>query len=146
MADKKSDQQDTGRAEALSATADKKKKRQLKAAPVTLREQSELAQAKSGQSSRRSSAGRILGAPFRAVGRVFRPLGKFKFVRAIGYVFAPPYLRNAFRELRLVTWPTGKQSRQLTFAVIVFSLVFGVLAAITDYGLDKLFRAVILKQ
>jgi len=73
-------------------------------------------------------------------------LGRFKPFRILGYILAPPYFRNAWRELKQVTWPTGKQSRQLTFAVIVFSLVFGIIVATTDYGLDKLFRKVILKQ
>lgn len=124
----------------------KKQKRQLKAAPVTLREQSEQAQAKSAKPKTRSRIGRIISAPFRFIGRLFRPLGKFKFFRVIGYIFAPPYIRSAFKELRLVTWPNAKQTRQLTFAVIIFSLVFGVLAAIVDFGLDRLFRSVILKQ
>jgi preprotein translocase SecE subunit len=123
-----------------------KKKRQLKAAPVTVREQGEIARGKSSRPGVKSKTGRILGVPFRAIGRLFRPLGKFKVFRILGHIIAPPYLRNAFKELRMVTWPTGKQSRQLTFAVIVFSLIFGVIAAITDYGLDKLFRTVILKK
>jgi len=124
----------------------KKQKRQLKAVPETLREQSERAQAKSSKPKTRSKVGRVLSAPFRLIGRIFRPLGKFKFFRAIGYILAPPYIRNALKELRLVTWPNRKQTRQLTFAVIVFSVVFGVIVAITDYGLDKVFRKLILKQ
>ena len=131
-----------------------KKKRQLKAAPVTVREQSEQAQAKSARPGIRGKAGRVASAPIRGIARIFRPLGKFKVFRLpfkflgkfLGFIFAPPYLRNAFKELRMVTWPTGKQSRQLTFAVIIFSLIFGLIAAITDYGLDKLFRSVILKK
>lgn len=122
-----------------------KKKRQLRSAPVTIREQSELAQAKSARPDTRSKAGKIAAAPFRGLVKLFRPLGKFKPFRIIGLILIPPYFRNAFKELRLVTWPTGKQTRQLTFAVIAFSLVFGVIAAITDYGLDKLFREFFLK-
>lgn len=125
---------------------DKKAKRRLRAAPVSVREQSERAQAKAGKPTKRSKAGRVLGAPFRLIGRMFRPLGRFKPFRVIGYIIVPPYLRNAWKELRQVTWPTRKQSRQLTFAVIIFSLIFGVIVTITDYGLDKLFKKVILKQ
>ena len=44
----------------------------------------------------------------------------------------------------MVTWPSGKQTRALTFAVIVFSIVFGALVALVDFGLDKLFKKVIL--
>jgi preprotein translocase SecE subunit len=126
-----------------------RRKRQLKPAPTTVRQQSEEALTKSGQPSKRQKVGRAASKPFRflaILGRPFRWLGKFRLFRWIGYIFAPPYLRNSLKELRLVTWPTRKQSRQLTFAVIVFSLIFGLLAAITDYGLDKLFRGVILKH
>lgn len=128
--------------------ATKHKRRVLRPAaePTTLREQSEKAQAKSGRVNKRSRVGRVLSAPFRFIGRLLRPLGKFKLFRAIGYVLAPPYIRNAWKELRLVTWPNARQTRRLTFAVIVFSLIFGGIVAIVDYGLDKLFRALILNQ
>lgn len=65
--------------------------------------------------------------------------------RVIGLVIFPKYLRNSFRELRLVTWPTWKQSRQLTFAVLIFAIVFGGSVALVDYGLDKLFRHILVK-
>lgn len=44
----------------------------------------------------------------------------------------------------MVTWPSRQQTRQLTFAVILFSIVFGILVALVDFGLDKLFKKVIL--
>lgn len=68
-----------------------------------------------------------------------RPLG------FIGRLIIPSYLRGSGRELQQVTWPTFKQSRQLTGAVIIFALVFGILVATFDYGLDKLFKEVIVK-
>jgi preprotein translocase SecE subunit len=49
------------------------------------------------------------------------------------------------QELRLVTWPNWKQSRQLTFAVLVFAVIFGAAIAVVDYGLDKVFRNILLK-
>jgi preprotein translocase SecE subunit len=70
--------------------------------------------------------------PFKAAGRF---LAKY---------LVPPYFKNSWRELKLVTWPNRKQTRQLTFAVIVFSIVFGAVVALLDYGLDKLFKKVIL--
>lgn len=70
--------------------------------------------------------------PFKAVGRF------------LGRYLVPPYFKNSWRELKMVTWPDRKQTRQLTFAVIVFSVIFGVLVALLDYGLDKLFKKVIL--
>jgi preprotein translocase SecE subunit len=45
----------------------------------------------------------------------------------------------------MVEWPNGKQTRALTAAVILFSVVFGVIVAAFDYGLDKLFKEVIIK-
>ncbi len=68
-----------------------------------------------------------------------------KLLRWVGLLLVPIYFRNSWRELRLVTWPSRKQSRQLTFAVLVFAIVFGAAIALVDYGLDKLFRNILLK-
>jgi preprotein translocase SecE subunit len=164
--DKKQTQEETKLATADSATVvassnasnnnseGRRKKRQLRATPSTLREQSEQAIDRAGRpSNRRRSAnvvGRVVAAPFRIIAWPFKQLSRVKpfrlLFKGIGYVLAPPYVRNAFRELRLVTWPNTTQSRQLTSAVIIFSLIFGTLAAITDYGLNALFRHVILKH
>lgn len=146
MASKADDPSDVSPKDEAKNAASNKKKRQLRAAPVTVREQGEIARDKSSRTGVASKTGRVLSAPFRGLARLLRPLGKFKPFRILGHIIAPPYIRNAFKELRLVTWPNGKQSRQLTFAVIVFSLIFGIIAAVTDYGLDKLFRSVILKK
>jgi preprotein translocase SecE subunit len=54
-------------------------------------------------------------------------------------------VRNSFKELRHVAWPTGKQTLQLTSAVILFSVIFGVVVALFDFGLDKLFKQVLLR-
>jgi preprotein translocase SecE subunit len=73
----------------------------------------------------------------------FRP---FRFVgRWIGLILWPPYFRNSARELMLVTWPNFRQTWRLTFAVLSFAAVFGLLIAGVDYGLDKLFKEVLLK-
>jgi preprotein translocase SecE subunit len=63
----------------------------------------------------------------------------------VGLVIVPVYIRNSWKELRLVTWPTWKQSRQLTSAVLAFAIVFGSAVAAVDYGLDKIFRHILLK-
>jgi preprotein translocase SecE subunit len=80
--------------------------------------------------------GLIKNEPFKTI---------YRICRVIGLILLPKYLRNSWRELRDVTWPSWKQSRQLTFAVLVFAVVFGVLIAIVDYGLDQLFRNILLK-
>ena len=134
-----------------SAIVDSKPKRRLKPAQ-SVREQSEMAAAKASAPRKRGIVSRTLGAPFRLLGGllakifgpVFRFLGRYRFFRAIGYVLFPPYFRSAWRELRQVTWPDFRTTRDLTFAVLVFSIIFGVIVAVVDYGLDKLFRAIIL--
>lgn len=66
----------------------------------------------------------------------------FKF---IGHYVIPPYFKNSWRELKMVTWPTRKQTRQLTLAVIMFSIVLGSFVALLDLGFGKLFKEVIIK-
>jgi preprotein translocase SecE subunit len=63
----------------------------------------------------------------------------------LGRHLIPRYFRSAFHELRLTTWPTRKQSRQLTLAVVIFSVVFGIFVSLLDYGLDKLFKEILVK-
>lgn len=128
----------------------KPKRRVLRAAPEpeTMRQRSEQAQAKSSQQSKLGKPLRIVAKPFAALGRllvkVFKPLGRFKLFRAIGYVLVPPYFRNAFKELQQVTWPNARRTWQLTYAVIIFSLIFGLIVAGVDWVLDRLFREYIL--
>lgn len=66
-------------------------------------------------------------------------------VRVIGQIVFPKYFRNSWRELRQVSWPNRRQTQQLTFAVLIFAAIFGALVSILDYGLDKLFKQVLLK-
>jgi preprotein translocase SecE subunit len=79
---------------------------------------------------------RRVAAPFRIVGRFLGRISRF---------IVPPYFRNSWRELRAVTWPKMRVSFKLTFAVIVFAVVFGTVVAVVDYGLDKVFKQVLLK-
>ena len=57
----------------------------------------------------------------------------------------PKYFKQSWQELREVTWPDRSQTVKLTFAVLAFAAVFGIAIAIVDFGLDKLFREVLLK-
>lgn len=68
-----------------------------------------------------------------------------KLLKLVGKIILPVYFRRSWQELRLVTWPTWKQSRQLTYAVLIFAVIFGALIAVVDYGLDKVFKDVLLK-
>lgn len=69
----------------------------------------------------------------------------FKLFRLLGLIIAPPYVRSSWVELKQVTWPNRRNSRQLTSAVLIFAVIFGTVVALVDYGLDKIFRHVLLK-
>ena len=122
----------------------KSKKRIIKKVE-TVREKAEKAQEDSKQPRRLHATKRRAAAPFQFIGKVFKKLGSYKVFRVIGLIVVPPYFRNSWRELRQVTWPTFKVSARLTFAVIVFATIFGLLVAVVDYGLDKVFKEVLLK-
>jgi preprotein translocase SecE subunit len=58
--------------------------------------------------------------------------------------FIPKFFREAWGELKLVTWPNRKETVKLTLAVFIFAITFGVMIAVVDYGLDKAFRQLLL--
>ncbi len=138
------------------AEPESRPKKRLVKNPETFRERAVKAVEASDKPRRRhriwNGFKRVLRPIFSPIARGIRALFRhqpFKFIarvsRWIGLVLVPPYFRKSWHELRKVTWPNWKQSRQLTFAVLVFAVVFGAMVAIVDYGLDKLFRAVLLK-
>jgi preprotein translocase SecE subunit len=90
-------------------------------------------------------AGRYIAKPFKVVFRPFKKLGKYKVFRILGLILLPRYFRNSWKELKQVTWPNRRESWQLTSAVIIFSIIFGALVALVDFGLDKVFKEVLLK-
>jgi preprotein translocase subunit SecE len=121
-----------------------KPKRRLKKAPESVRERAaKVSEAAAVPKERKP---RKIFAPFRTVGRGLKRVERFKPIHIIGLVIVPRYVRNAWAELRQVTWPNRVETLRLTSAVIVFSVIFGILIAITDFGLDKVFKKVILKQ
>lgn len=56
----------------------------------------------------------------------------------------PAFIKNSWAEVRQVNWPNRRETFKLTTAVIIFALVFGGLIWVVDYGLEKLFRQIIL--
>lgn len=94
---------------------------------------------KARQATRKATA--PVARPFAAV---FRTLSRFRPFRIIGKILLPPFIRRSWHELRLVEWPSWKQSLRLTFAVIVFAVIFGATVAAVDYGLDKIFRQLLV--
>jgi preprotein translocase subunit SecE len=139
----------------VAETAKNTGKRKVKN-PETFRERAIKAAEDSGKPTKkhrvRQAGKRVVAPVARPVGNVFSAIFKrqpFIFIgkifTVIGRVLLPRYVRNSWKELRQVTWPSWQQSRQLTVAVILFAAVFGVVIAGVDYGLDKLFRYILLK-
>ena len=52
--------------------------------------------------------------------------------------FGQDFLKEAYRELKRVNWPTRKQAIRLTFVVIFVSVLVGVYVGILDLGFTKL--------
>ena len=131
-------------------------KKRLVKNPETFRERALKA---ATQSEQPKATARLRGTAAKPFKLVFQPLGRFlanlfhhqpfrligKVLDFIGKIVFPAYFRNSWRELRQVKWPNRTESRQLTFAVLVFAIVFGGLVAIVDFGLDKVFKQVLLK-
>ena len=129
----------------MAETADKPKRRVVKKAE-TVREKAEKSANKPAK--KRGVVGLALyyiSVPFRFVGRPLAKLGRFKVLRLLGRIFWPTYFRNSWKELKQVTWPSRREAWQLTGAVLLFSAVFGVIIALVDFVLDKLFKEVLLK-
>lgn len=129
---------------------DKTKKRVIKKSQ-TVRERA--AKAENSRKPRRiKQAGKTALRPIKAVARtarkeVYLPLpdnraGRFlnKRRRVI-----PRYFRLSFAELKQVKWPTNRETIKLTFAVFIFAIFFMLLISLADFGLDKLFKQLILK-
>jgi preprotein translocase SecE subunit len=113
--------------------------RKIRPASETVRERA--ASTENDSSPKKTSR---MGTFFRQVGELsiwkpFKAIGRF-----ISRFLIPPYFKNSWKELRLVTWPDRHTTYRLTVAVIIFSIVFGITVALVDFLLDKLFKKVIL--
>jgi preprotein translocase SecE subunit len=120
--------------------------------PETFRERAVKATAAQDKAPRRRPVRRTFSVVFGPIGRALRKLFRIQPFKAIGWVFKqigkvvfPQYLRGSFAELKLVSWPSWRLSRRLTYAVLVFAVVFGAAIASVDYGLGKVFKSILLK-
>jgi preprotein translocase SecE subunit len=117
----------------------------------TVREKIESGPRKAGEPKSRSRrAVAKVGSPIRIIGRGLKPIVKplMPILRPLLKIFrrlVPRYFINSWRELRLVTWPNRRETWRLTGAVLVFAIVFGALVAVVDYGLDQIFRRLVLR-
>lgn len=127
----------------------KRPKRRLRpASSETVRERTEKLQTEAAKPKSPSKFRAFWGGffwPLRWLGRQIAKLNRFRVFRWLGYILLPPYIRNSWRELKLVSWPGTRESISLTNAVIVFSLIFGVVIFALDGILNKLFKEFILK-
>lgn len=83
--------------------------------------------------------------PLKQIGHSIRWFVRLKPIRFIAKIIGLRYIYHSWQELKGVTWPSFRESLRLTSAVVIFSIVFGLLIAIVDFGLDKLFKQVLLK-
>jgi preprotein translocase subunit SecE len=122
--------------------------------PETFRERADKASAESEKPKRslKATGGKITkpvtGPSGRAASKVWnlKPVKLLhKPLRLIGRILFPRYFRESWRELKQVTWPSWNESRRLTVAVLLFAVLFGAIIAGVDYGLDKVFRNILLK-
>jgi len=67
--------------------------------------------------------------------KVFRLL---KIFGIFGFLISP------FREIKLVTWPDWKTTLRLTFAVVCFSVIFGIMISLLDWVFEIIFKKVFL--
>lgn len=133
-------------------------KRTVKKASPSVRQKTEAAN-KPRKTRPLTRVTQTAARPIRATGRGIKKAAKpFSFLlapfktkpvrfvgRTLSKVLFLSYFRESWKELRKVTWPNRKQTLQLSLAVFAFAFVFSVVVAITDYGLDKIFRKVLLQ-
>lgn len=131
----------------MAENSSRSRKPRIRKAAPTVREKIESGakEAKSKPKKRRA-LGKPLGALWRSLKTILRPLAPLGriLLKALHWL-TPSYFINAWRELKLVTWPKRRETWRLTAAVFVFALVFGALVWVVDYGLDKIFRELVLK-
>ncbi len=56
----------------------------------------------------------------------------------------PKYFADSAKELKNVTWPGRRETWKLVFAVFVFAMTLGVFIAVLDYGIERVFKDIIL--
>ncbi|CAN5619069.1 hypothetical protein BH23PAT1_BH23PAT1_3340 [soil metagenome] len=127
------------------------KKRRIKKTE-TLREQAARSQEPEAKPRRLKRTTNLVGKPLKSAKRLgkkeyYLPLPDNKIGRFLNKRRSPfpSFLREAWRELLQVTWPNAKETARFTFAVIIFAFALGALIAAVDFGLEKLFREVILR-
>lgn len=129
----------------------KNKKPRVRKTPETVRERADK------QTAKRNAQ------PSKLKGKIHRPLSVLRKVGAKEYHpipvpdnkagrvlkkrvrFVPKFIREAWAELKLVTWPTKKQAANLTLAVFAFAIFFAIFIQLLDVVFNKLVKEIFIK-
>ena len=141
-----------------------KKKPRIRKAPQTMREKAESAQsqAEKPKKQRLSKVKSTAKKPFtrskKSVAKLNAKRPKlpdnkatrilntpFRWLRKVLSWLVPRYFINSWKEVKLVTWPSRRETWRLTLAVFIFAIIFGLIAYGVDMVLDKIFKAFVLK-
>jgi preprotein translocase SecE subunit len=136
----------------VARTPDSKRRPRIRKSAPTVRERAEAAREKS-ESKKPGKVRGLLAKPAAPVKKLNlsqkKPIRVAKkplsFLKKVLKWLVPNYFINSWRELRLVVWPSRRETWRLTLAVFIFAIVFGALVAGVDKALDELFKRVVLK-
>jgi preprotein translocase subunit SecE len=127
------------------------KKLRIRKSPETVRERADKQSSRSKvpNTKLRSKIHRPLSVLRRAGQKEFNPVPvpNNKAGKILGKRFnlVPKFLKEAWAELRLVTWPSKKVAARLTGAVVMFAFIFAIFVQILDFLFNKLFKVILLK-
>lgn len=138
--------------------AEANKKRRVVKKTETVREKREKAATAAPKQRRvRQTVGKV-NQPVKAAGRnIAKAASPLSFIakpfqtkparfvgRILSKILLLGYIHASWKELRLVTWPSRRETFKLTMAVFVFAIGFALIIAGLDYGLDKVFKQLLV--
>lgn len=125
--------------------AEKEAKSQIKSGE-TVRERAAKSQQESAKPRRLRRQPKVIPTDKKQRKEFHLPLPDNKIGRFLSKKvhFVPSYFKEAWSELKQVSWPNRGETLKLSLAVFMFSAVFGGLIWLLDYGLDNLFRKVLI--
>jgi len=128
-----------------------KKKPRVRKSPETVRERADKKTAKNN-----APTGKLRG-------KIYKPLSTLRNIGAKEYHpvkvpqkkgvhhlnkrvrIVPKFIREAWAELKLVTWPSKKEAARLTLAVLVFALAFSIFIQILDFIFNRIVKEIFIK-
>ncbi|MBR3263939.1 preprotein translocase subunit SecE [Candidatus Saccharibacteria bacterium] len=69
--------------------------------------------------------------------------GKKPFILIRPLVYFGRYLRDSWREIRQVRWPSRKATWKLFFAILIYTLLFGAIIMLLDVFFTWIFNTII---